>query len=178
MGVGIFSWIRPFLSKGYQLAAHGIAIAAMLRVCREASQQKVKRRAEQTEQLDAVGGIERRSFTDAEQGALRRANLTGWLILGRDLPETTLAVWQNRCESSAMPLAVLQPEATRATVWIFLTAERAWTRRQQALVERALAQATGVVLTNNGVSAFLPPRLAVPITRKLVALARSAAVRR
>jgi hypothetical protein len=124
------------------------------------------------------GGIYRQSVTDAERVALRRASLTGWLILARNLPERTLAVWQNQCESSAIPLAVLRPEATRATLWIVLAAERAWTRRQQALVRRALAQATGIVLTNNGVSAFLPSRWAAPITRKLIELARSAAVRR
>jgi hypothetical protein len=104
--------------------------------------------------------------------------MSGWLTLSRNLPDMTLTVWQNQCVSSTLPLAVLRPEATRATLWIVLAAGRAWTKRQQASVRQALAQAKGIVLVDNGVIAFLPSRSAASITRKLVALARSAAFRR
>jgi hypothetical protein len=106
--------------------------------------------------------------------ALKRAALRGWLILTRNLTDRTLTTWQRYCGSAGLPFAVLRPESTRATLWIVLAAGRVWTEWQQMLVRQALPQASGIVLTNNVVMAFLPSQVAVSITRQLVALARSA----
>jgi hypothetical protein len=90
-----------------------------------------------------------------ERTALRRAMEKGWLTLTANIRDVALTCWQQECERSGRPFAVVRIEAQRASLWFVLAAGRKWTEHEQGRTRDALASATGVVLTSSSVRAFL-----------------------
>jgi hypothetical protein len=103
-------------------------------------------------------------LTAIERAALRRAKSDGWLTLTKDVREVALKRWQR----SGHPFAVLRVEPRRASLWFILASGREWAAREKALARDSLANATGVVLTDNSVQAFVELGSEAPVMERLL----------
>jgi hypothetical protein len=107
-------------------------------------------------------------LTAIERAALRRAKSDGWLTLTKDVREVALKRWQRECDRSGHPFAVLRVEPRRASLWFILASGREWAAREKALARDSLANATGVVLTDNSVQAFVELGSEAPVMERLL----------
>jgi|SwirhisoilCB2_FD_contig_41_11947460_length_504_multi_1_in_0_out_0_1 hypothetical protein len=90
-----------------------------------------------------------------ERAALRRAMKEGWLTLTTNVCDVAVTRWQQECERSGRPFAVVRIEAQRASLWFILATDRKWAEHERDHACNVLANATGVVLTSSSVRAFL-----------------------
>jgi hypothetical protein len=84
------------------------------------------------------------------------------------MSDGALKRWQLECDGSGRPFAVLRVEAQRASLWFILAGGREWTAREKMLARDSLANATGVVLTNNSAQAFVKRDSEAPVMEQLL----------
>jgi hypothetical protein len=112
---------------------------------RDAAQQPAERPVTQI----ALGAKERTALLDAESH--------GWLTLTAGLDDDIVTHWHLKCYLARRPFAVLREEPGRASLWLYPTANGEFTDRELESFQRALADATGVVLARHCVLAFASP---------------------
>lgn len=99
----------------------------------------------------------RAPFTPAEQVALLRARLCGWLEVTPAVGEIALQHWQQLCECKRKPFAVSRPETTRTSIWLVLPEGDCWTPVQGELLEHLRASVKAIVWDEHSLRALVPP---------------------